>query len=86
MHTDRDSQALLTGAAVAAMLDAGYTVSWKASSGWVTLDAPSIIGLASAVRAHVQACFERERVLAQQVEAAATLAEVAAADLMSGWP
>lgn len=86
VRTDRESQALLTGAAVAALLDSGYAVAWKTLSGWVTLNAASIIGLASAVRAHVQACFDRERALAQQVEAATSLEELAAVDMSGGWP
>lgn len=86
VRTDRDSQALLTGAAVAAMLNGEYEVAWKAVAGWVTLDAASIIALASAVRAHVQACFDRERALTQEIEAAMTAEELQAVDLTIGWP
>lgn len=86
VRTDRESQALLTGAAVAAMLNSEYEVAWKAAGGWVTLDAASIIALASAVRAHVQSCFDRERVLSQKIEAVLTAEELEAIDITSGWP
>lgn len=68
VNTDRDSQSLLTGAALQAMLDPAYTVRWKTAGGFVELDAQQIIGLASAVRAHVQACFDREAELVSAVE------------------
>lgn len=87
VRTDRESQALLTGAAVAAMLEgAGYEVTWKAMSGWVTLTGAETIGLASAVRTHVQACFDRERVLALEIEAAGTAQQLDLIDITSGWP
>ena len=60
VDTGRDSQALITGAAVSAMLDPTYNVHWKTAAGFVVLNAEQIIGLASTVRAHVQACFDRE--------------------------
>lgn len=86
VRTDRESQSLLTGAAVSAMLNPAYTVAWKAVSGWVTLDAAAILGLASAVRAHVQACFDRERELSDMLASAADAAALAAVDIAAGWP
>lgn len=68
VNTERDSQALLTGAALQAMLDPNYTVRWKTEGGFVDLDAQQIIGLAVGVRAHVQACFDREAELVAAVE------------------
>lgn len=84
--TDRESQGLLTGAALAATLDPNYTVTWKAANGWVTLDAPTLIAMAQAVRAHVQACFDREKTLDDAIAAAATVADVEAVDITTGWP
>lgn len=60
VNTERDSRAMITGAALAATLDANYTVKWKAANGWVDLDAAAIIGLATAMRMHVQSCFNIE--------------------------
>ena len=39
-----------------------------------------------AVRAHVQACFDKEAELKEQIEAATTAAKIAAVDLYTGWP
>jgi hypothetical protein len=85
VRTDRDSQGLITGAAVSAMLDPEYRLDWKAVDGWVTLTSPQIIALASAVRAHVQACFDRERTLSVDIQAADadTLDQI---DIAAGWP
>jgi hypothetical protein len=60
ISTDDRSQGLITGAALAAMLDADYTIKWKTAEGFVELTGAQIIGVASAVRAYVQACFDRE--------------------------
>jgi hypothetical protein len=80
--TDRDSQGLITGAAVAALLDSDYTVSWKTSAGFIELSAVQILSLASAVRAHVQASFDREA----QLLAAVADGSITAAMLEEGWP
>lgn len=76
--TDRESQGLLTGAVLKAKDDPAYSVRWKARNGWFSLDAATIIAIADAVRDHVQACFDKEEVLQNQVDAATTEAELEA--------
>ena len=70
--TDRDSQGLILGAVVQAQTTPDYIVQWKTKSGFVTLTAEQIIAIATAVRAHVQACFDREAYYLTQIEAATT--------------
>jgi len=82
VNTERDSQALLTGAAFAASLDPAYQIKWKAATGFVDLTAQQIIGVASAVRAFVQACFNREAELLGAVADGSITAEM----LEEGWP
>lgn len=82
IDTGRDSQALITGAALGALIDSAVTVNWKTTDGWVKLDAPTVIAIAQAVRAHVQACFDREATLVAMV-ADDTYAE---SMLAEGWP
>lgn len=82
LDTGRDSQALITGAALAAMLDPEYSVQWKTQGGFVDLTAEQIIAVASAVRAHVQACFDREAELLEALEAGTFTPEM----LEDGWP
>ncbi|MFN8727014.1 MAG: DUF4376 domain-containing protein [Rhodospirillales bacterium] len=86
VSTDRESQALITGAALAATLDAAYTVDWKTPAGFVTLSAVQLLGVAQAVRAHVQACFSAERAKSEAIAALDTAAAVLAYDLEAGWP
>ena len=86
LRSDRESQALLTGAALAATLDPEYTVDWKGEGGWTTLDAVQLLAAAQAVRGHVQACFSNERVLAAAIDAAADMDAALAIDLGQGWP
>lgn len=82
LDTGRDSQSLITGAAVAAMLDQTYSVRWKTVAGFVDLTAQQIIGVASAVRTFVQASFDREAVLLGAVADGSITAEM----LEEGWP
>jgi len=82
VDTDRQSQALITGAALAATIDPAYVCQWKTSGGFITLDAAAIIGVATAVRNHVQACFNREAELIVAIED-----ETYTSDMLNeGWP
>ncbi len=78
IRTDRESQALVTGAALKAMQDETYSCRWKTEAGFTELTAPQILAIADAVRTHVQACFDREAELLALVEAAETVEEVEA--------
>lgn len=80
--TDRDSQGLITGAALAAMLDSTYACNWKTDDGFVKLDAKTLIAVAQAVRAHIQGCFDREAALLAAVKAGKYTADM----LDTGWP
>lgn len=82
IDTDRDSQALITGAALSAMLDGSYVCTWKTRDGPVQLTANQLLAIAAAVRFHVQACFDRECALLT------ALADGAFTDaiLSEGWP
>ena len=82
LNTERDSQSLLTGAAFAASLDPGYHIKWKAATGFVDLTGEQILGIASQVRAFVQACFNREAELLGAVADGSITAEM----LEEGWP
>ncbi|MER5171580.1 DUF4376 domain-containing protein [Thioclava kandeliae] len=79
--TDDVSQTRITGAAMSAMLDSSYSLRWKMADGeFVTLDASQIIAFAQAVRAHVQACYDREAELIALIDAGESY------DLDAGWP
>jgi len=82
IDTGRDSQALITGAALSAMIDSTYVCNWKTSDGFVQLDAPTLIGIAQAIRAHVQACFDREAALLTAVDNGSFVEDM----LAGGWP
>ena len=70
IRTDRESQSLITGAALKAMQDGEYSCKWKTESGFVELTALQIVGIADIIRSHVQACFDREAELVALIEAA----------------
>jgi hypothetical protein len=82
VDTDDRSKLLINGAAVEAMLDPAYVLRWKAGGEFVDLTAEEVIGVARGVRAHVQACFDREAVLLAEL-AAGTFTENM---LDEGWP
>jgi len=74
--TDRDSQALITGAALAAIRDSAYTVRWKTSDGFVPLTAAQVIEIAQVVRDHVQDCFDKEAVYDESIDGCTTDEEI----------
>lgn len=82
IDTSRDSQALITGAALSAFMDNSYTCNWKTDGGFVQLSAQDLIAIAKLVRAHVQACFDREADLLAAVKDGS----YTAAMLEEGWP
>lgn len=82
IDTGRDSQSLITGARLAGLDDPTYLCNWKTSDGFVTLSADLIKAIANAIRAHVQACFDREGVL----QAAVKDGTYTDSMLNEGWP
>ena len=78
ISTDRESQSLITGAALKAMQDSTYTCRWKGIDGFITLNATQIIAVADSVRQHVQGCFDHEAELLPLIEAATTEGELEA--------
>lgn len=76
INTDRESQSLITAAAFSALQDPSYTCRWKTKDGFVTLDANTIIQMATAVRNHIQNCFNKEDQLLTEIENATTVEEL----------
>lgn len=82
IDTTRDGQALIAGAAVSAILDSNYTCNWKTAGGFIELNASQLVTIATAVREHVQACFDRELVLLRAIEEGKYSDDM----LTEGWP
>lgn len=82
INTEDRSKLLINGAALEAAIDPAYTMQWKTPTGFVELTGEQVIGVARAVRAHVQACFDRE------AELLAAVADGSITDqmLQEGWP
>jgi hypothetical protein len=80
--TSRESAGLIYGAGLSAMLDPDYRCNFKTLDGFVEIGAQHILAIAKAVRAHVQACFDREFQLLQAVEAGTYVDAM----LKEGWP
>lgn len=78
IRTDRESQAMITGAALKATSDAEYSCRWKTVQGFISVSAAQIVAVADAVRDHVQASFDREAELVGLVDAATTVEELEA--------
>lgn len=89
--TDRESQAMITGAFTRAQdkLAQGQTedtIWFKGVGGWVQLDIPTTMAIGRAVGDHVQACFAHERDLDALIDAAEDDAALDAIDIEAGWP
>lgn len=77
IKTDRETQAVLTAACLQAYIDSGYSLNWKTGDGtFVSLPAEQIMAFGTAVRAHVQSCFDHEAELLPLIESAETEAEL----------
>ncbi|MCU0119511.1 DUF4376 domain-containing protein [Pseudomonas sp. B2M1-30] len=82
IETTRDSQTLIAGMGLSAVVDPEYRCNFKTANGFVEIDATRILEIATAVRSHVQACFDRELDLLLALEAGTYLDEM----LTVGWP
>lgn len=80
--TSRESAGLIYGAGLSAILDPDYRCNFKSLDGFVEIGAPQILAIAKAVRAHVQACFDRERELLHAIDVGTFSDEM----LVRGWP
>ena len=77
IKADRETQAVLTAACLQAYIDSGYSLNWKTGDGtFVSLPAEQIMAFGTAVRAHVQSCFDHEAELLPLIESAGTQAEI----------
>lgn len=85
IDTDRATQSKLIAARIKAKEDPLYTVNWKMSGGFMTLDATTIITVADLVHDHVQAAFSNEAALSDAINNATTVSEVLAIDIETGW-
>lgn len=93
VKTDRQSQAMITGASLAAKLaideEEPFEIKWLSESGPVILNAQEVIGLAQAVRAHVQACFDNQidhLDELHQLSQSGTAQDIIDYDIQTGWP
>lgn len=67
--TDRQSQALISGAFALVQQQPETTIRFKTAAGFVALDAEQMTAIAIAVGQHVQACFALEADVAGDIEA-----------------
>lgn len=82
IETTRDSQALIASTGLSAVFDPEYRCNFKTVGGFVEIGSAQIITIAKAVRAHVQACFDRELALLRAIEAGEYHDDM----LSQGWP
>jgi len=84
--TDRQTVGILTAAYIRASEDPNFVIpNWKIQTGvFVSLDADTIKAISTAVTAHVQSCFDRERELTDAILGARTHADLDAVDV-TGW-
>ncbi|UYF99337.1 DUF4376 domain-containing protein [Halomonas sp. GD1P12] len=70
VHTDRESQAQLTGAYQTLVTPFVESIDWKGPDGWITVTETELRPIAQAVALHVQGCFKAERRVSEQITAA----------------
>lgn len=90
-ESDERSVARISNAALTAqsLLATGqpFSVDWVAADNSVmTLDGPAMLGMQGALTAHAGILHGHARALKAQIDAAATMAAIAAIDINAGWP
>lgn len=68
IETDRESQAMITGAYTKAKDNSELSINWKATNGWITLTSEQIIAVGDVVFNHVQKCFNTEENILSQIQ------------------
>lgn len=74
--TDRQSQAMLSGAVQIVGRNPAALIDWKGQEGWAQIDKSTVEAIADAVGAHVQACFSAERARHEALAAIADFADL----------
>jgi len=85
IKTDRESQAMISGAKMFSDLNPTALIDWKGADGWVQINQATLLAIGQAVGAHVQSCFSAERTHAEAIAALTTAAEIEAYDFTTGW-
>lgn len=81
INTERDSQAMVSGALLSVTRKSDTLIDWKGGDGiWTKIDKATIELIADAVSDHVQACFSAERAKCEELSALTTFYEVVAFD------
>jgi hypothetical protein len=87
VDTSRESQAMMSGALLAAQYSVVDKFDWKIGPGvWVEITNAQLVTIAFVVAAHVQTCFSNERAIENKITAATSIAELNAIDINAGWP
>lgn len=84
VDTSRESQSMIANAHAYVAASGATSISYKADSGWVTMDAATVTAVALAIGAHVQAAFAAEEA-ADAAIAAGTITSTAEIDA-AAWP
>lgn len=74
IRTDRESQAMLSGAITFCDLENQAVINWKAANGWEQIEETGLRAIALAVGRHIQEQFTIEAALAEAINAATDLA------------
>lgn len=61
----------------------GATINWKFSEGWLTLTKAQLTAVTSAANAYVQTCFDWEKTINDQIDAATTKEELVAIEIVT---
>ena len=84
--TDAVAQTKYVGALLAFQSDPAAAVQWKTADGsFVRLEQSQILALVTAVRQHVQRCFDLEAIRAEQIRNAEDPALLDRIDIDNGW-
>lgn len=85
IKTDRESQAMLTGAYTLMTMDPSRQINWKGGNKWSHTDNVTLAAVALAVGNHVQSCFDKEEAHYNAIVVLTSIEEVKNYDFSTGW-
>lgn len=87
IDTTRESQSMINAVWTASQIDPTIVVNFKNKDGsWVQLNAELINIVSRQVIAHVQECFNNEKLISEQIDTCTTVQELMSIDIRQDWP
>lgn len=81
LDTSRDGRSIFVQALM--LIADGQSINWKFPQGWFQLSKPELEAIVAAGAAHIQSCFDWEKTVCEQLDAATSKSELLAVEIVA---